>query len=84
MRPPNPGSDEAVDAGCTCPVLDNSHGEGMPGLFGKKLFWVNGDCPLHALRVIENEKGGDSVKKPSGKMKPKDGRTPKGGKKPKC
>ena len=24
----NPGSREAVKAGCTCPVLDNEYGEG--------------------------------------------------------
>ena len=26
---PNPGSDEAVDAGCLCPVMDNRRGEGL-------------------------------------------------------
>lgn len=41
INPPNPGSDEALDQGCRCPVLDNSHGRG-PGPF-----WINGDCPLH-------------------------------------
>lgn len=40
---PNPGSDEAVKKGCTCPVLDNAHGEGhfMGG------FAVMEDCPIH-------------------------------------
>jgi len=38
---PNPGSDEALDQGCSCPVMDNGHGKG-PGPF-----WVTVDCPLH-------------------------------------
>ena len=35
-----PGSEEAYEQGCKCPILDN---QDMPE--GKK--WVNGDCPLH-------------------------------------
>lgn len=35
-----PGSSEAVEKGCKCPVMDNGD---MPD--GRK--WVNGDCPLH-------------------------------------
>ena len=27
----NPGSDEAIAAGCTCPVIDNGHGRGYMG-----------------------------------------------------
>lgn len=38
----NPGSEEALKQGCTCPVLDNAHGKG--GLRG---FYISGDCPLH-------------------------------------
>jgi hypothetical protein len=44
---PNPGSDAALDQGCTCPVLDNGHGR------GDGPFWINGDCPLHALQSSE-------------------------------
>lgn len=44
--PPNPGSDEALDLGCSCPVLDNAHGEGLQYPDGP-VFWVNRDCPLH-------------------------------------
>ena len=42
---PNPGTQEAIDAGCTCPVIDNCHGEGyrhQKGVF----IYVRG-CPLH-------------------------------------
>jgi len=37
-----PGSEEAYEQGCKCPILDNQE---MPE--GKK--WVNGDCPLHGI-----------------------------------
>lgn len=48
---PNPGSDEAVARGCICPVLDNAGGRGVrianrDGV--QTMFWINGDCPLHA------------------------------------
>jgi len=32
---PNPGSPEAIKKGCTCPVLDNGHGKGHLGEWGK-------------------------------------------------
>lgn len=45
-----PGSDEAREMGCTCPVLDNAHGRGRGG-DGEKFGWVvNGDCPMHGLK----------------------------------
>jgi len=45
----NPGSQEARDAGCICPVLDNSYGKGyymQPGVFV-----MREDCPLHGAEV---------------------------------
>ncbi len=43
---PSPGSREAIEQGCGCPVLDNYHGKG----FGNPpKFWINADCPLHGL-----------------------------------
>ena len=42
---PNPGSDEAIKQGCTCPVLDNEHGKGYLGRKG--IFVQFDDCPLH-------------------------------------
>lgn len=42
----NPGSPEAVDAGCECPVMDNRHGRGVPFPSGP-VFWMNQLCPLH-------------------------------------
>jgi hypothetical protein len=43
---PNPGSPEAVRRGCTCPVIDNHHGEGIPRHMGRD-WWVDHKCPLH-------------------------------------
>jgi hypothetical protein len=43
---PNPGSDEAIAEGCSCPVLDNGRGRGSG--YGEGMFWINGDCPVHA------------------------------------
>lgn len=46
---PNPGSDEAIAQGCTCPVLDNGHGRGSgyTGEHGEPIFWQSALCPLH-------------------------------------
>lgn len=46
---PNPGSDAALDAGCLCPVLDNSHGYGYMGQKG--VFCINSACPMHGLKT---------------------------------
>ena len=43
----NPGSDEAVAQGCTCPVLDNGRGRGGYDLGTGPLFWIAFGCPLH-------------------------------------
>jgi len=42
---PNPGSDEAIELGCTCAVMDNGHGHGYMGMPG--LFVYSCDCPVH-------------------------------------
>jgi hypothetical protein len=42
---PNPGSDEAIDRGCICPVLDN--GRGNPELGRTRGWWITSGCPLH-------------------------------------
>jgi hypothetical protein len=52
---PNPGSPEALEEGCTCPVLDNRHGEGIM-LKGERVFWFNARCPVH-----EREEGGGGL-----------------------
>ena len=50
----NPGSDEAIAQGCTCPVLDNGRGRGAYQVDGKWQFWVSTGCPLHYLPAREN------------------------------
>lgn len=42
----NPGSPEAIDAGCTCPRMDNANGRGIPTRYGT-LFYYASNCPLH-------------------------------------
>ena len=50
-RPPPPGSPEAIDLGCKCPVMENHHGKGYMGVAG--VFVYSGDCPLHAFEPQE-------------------------------
>ena len=42
----NPGSVEAIDAGCTCPVMDNGRGKGYMGMDG--VFVYNENCEYHS------------------------------------
>lgn len=53
-KTPNPGSKEAIEAGCTCPVMDNRDGLGIP-MVDKDgtpvfAFWMTSDCPLHGVK----------------------------------
>lgn len=43
-KPPTPGTTEAVEQGCTCPVMDNNHGQFKPWPGN---WWVTQGCPLH-------------------------------------
>ena len=60
----NPGSDEAIASGCTCPVMDNGHGRGYLGGVtdeqGQTVFVIVVDCPIHGddamKRAREEEK----------------------------
>lgn len=42
---PNPGSDEAIKAGCLCPIIDNGHGRGYMGQ--PDVFVITVGCPVH-------------------------------------
>ena len=55
MDKPYPGSDEAREKGCACPVIDNGHGKGSGWTdeTGDPLFWISSSCPLHAGSKIE-------------------------------
>jgi hypothetical protein len=53
---PNPGSYEAYQSGCLCPIPDNNHGEGIQiGDCPTRQFWINLLCPLHGGRIKKNE-----------------------------
>jgi hypothetical protein len=60
---PNPGSDEAVAAGCTCPVMDNARGRGIPIATDEGelqiAYWINGNCPIHGNKVSKDTKEGE-------------------------
>lgn len=42
---PNPGSDEALDSGCQCAVMDNNHGRRAP--YPPDGWWITASCPMH-------------------------------------
>lgn len=48
---PTPGSDEAIDMGCKCPVLDNAHGEG----YSDGVFIKSATCPIHNPEYNEED-----------------------------
>lgn len=45
MTTPNPGSEEAIKAGCKCPVIDNGYGKGYMGQ--KDTFIFSSECSIH-------------------------------------
>jgi len=53
---PNPGSEKAIELGCTCAVIDNRYGKGIPSENGKPNFWITGECPLHDPKANEEHK----------------------------
>jgi hypothetical protein len=53
LPPPNPGSNEAIELGCTCPVLDNGHGN--PELGRIRGFICREDCPIHGLKEDDGD-----------------------------
>lgn len=56
---PKPGSNEALEMGCTCPVMDNAHGRGFRG--NPDHFVYNKMCPIHdvdaGLPMAEDVRG---------------------------
>lgn len=48
VKPFAPGSRDAIDAGCSCPIVNNCYGKGA--YFkgdGNPVFWYNEKCPIH-------------------------------------
>lgn len=54
-KTPTPGSKEAIEQGCICPVMDNNYGEGYMGQEG--VFIYSTGCPVHGelLKDIKEE-----------------------------
>lgn len=53
---PNPGSKEAINQGCTCPVIDNCYGKGI-GQNGEKFGWyMSADCSIHGNKLTNDSK----------------------------
>ena len=50
---PNPGTTEAIEMGCMCPVMDNNYGQGAYGREG--VYWYSADCPIHKWVDEEEE-----------------------------
>lgn len=46
---PNPGSIEARNRGCTCPILDNARGQGFHG--SPDHFVITAGCPVHGSLI---------------------------------
>ena len=57
--PPNPGTDEAQNMGCKCPVMDNHYGRGY--YHDGKTFVYNMSCTVH--KPITKEAPNASKKK---------------------
>ena len=53
LKPP-PGSNEAIQQGCKCPVIENNRGKGYMGLEG--VYVYSGGCDLHIAEAIETNK----------------------------
>ena len=49
MKVPNPGSQDAIDQGCTCPIIDNGHGSDRIGKI--RGFYISKGCPLHDKEI---------------------------------
>ena len=55
----NPGSENAVKMGCTCPVMDNAYGKGCgwKDKRGNPMFWRTSGCPLHDVKRDKEDNG---------------------------
>jgi len=60
IKDPKPGSKEAIEAGCNCPVIDNHHGAGVPlkhpGTSDMAIgYWMTADCVIHGVKDAAQE-----------------------------
>ena len=47
-----PGSQEAIERGCTCDPVQNKLGNGQLGVSGTRLFRPDDNCRLHGLKAV--------------------------------
>lgn len=72
MSKPNPGSNEARFAGCTCPVPENNYGQGIftdpktLEAYAGVVFWYDEDCPVHAARASQKTRENHCVRASQG------------------
>lgn len=52
---PNPGSDQAIRAGCICAVLDNNHGKWAAR--PPDDWWITSGCPIHWDQYQDTKRG---------------------------
>lgn len=57
---PFPGSREALDAGCICPVLDNGHGN-LSLAQDRGGWWITVGCPIHSPPPSHTRSKGDEA-----------------------
>lgn len=50
---PKPGSKEAQEKGCLCPVVDNHYGKGIDMGGTEPSFWYSENCPIHGYKYKE-------------------------------
>lgn len=58
IKLPNPGSQQAIEAGCLCPILDNHYGKGWNKM--PDTFVYNCDCPIHYKFLEKINKNNDN------------------------
>ena len=58
-KTPNPGSKEAQEMGCTCPVMDNHYGKGFMQGDNGPMFWMTKDCGVHWMPNMKVEEKTD-------------------------
>ena len=57
---PDPATEEAIEMGCTCPVMDNNYGKGYMGMEG--VFVFNMGCPIHGEDSVKEEIASEQIK----------------------
>jgi len=57
VKNPKPGTDEAKEQGCTCPVYDNCHGLGVNSAGEIYGWWIDSACKVHGREAFKKALG---------------------------